>query len=130
MNINTYCKGNNDNTCSILLSEKKIRENRTCKGSKKILESLSKETSTKIDSNLKIESESCIIEKTEKKNDIPLKICKTNAKISEKTKKKKIIRGIKDNYIENAKSCNIDMSKYIRKDKIPCWGCNLDNITK
>ena len=21
--------------------------------------------------------------------------------------------------------CNIDLSKYIRKDQIPCWGCNL-----
>ena len=32
--------------------------------------------------------------------------------------------------IKDCKSCEskVDLSKYIKKDQIPCWGCNLDKI--
>ena len=39
----------------------------------------------------------------------------------------KDVRKIKDNpvIINNNNNQPIDMSKYILKDEIPCWGCNL-----
>lgn len=34
--------------------------------------------------------------------------------------------------IANCENCssNVDLTKYIRKDKIPCWGCNLGDLDK
>jgi hypothetical protein len=34
------------------------------------------------------------------------------------------------NNIANCKGCDskVDLTKYIKKDKIPCWGCNLGDV--
>ena len=34
--------------------------------------------------------------------------------------------------IANCDNCTtqVDLTKYIRKDKIPCWGCNLGDVDK
>lgn len=36
------------------------------------------------------------------------------------------------NNIANCDGCTskVDLTKYIKKDKIPCWGCNLDDVDK
>ena len=31
-----------------------------------------------------------------------------------------------DSHVQNNESCDNDMSQYIKKDAIPCWGCSLD----
>ena len=35
-------------------------------------------------------------------------------------------KSIRRNFGEPQIASKFDMSKYIRKDRIPCWGCNLD----
>ena len=34
--------------------------------------------------------------------------------------------------IANCDNCTtqVDLTKYIKKDKIPCWGCNLGDVDK
>ncbi len=36
------------------------------------------------------------------------------------------------NNIANCEGCTskVDLTKYIKKDKIPCWGCNLEDVDK
>jgi hypothetical protein len=49
----------------------------------------------------------------------------TNPKIPDSLTKAPVI-----NNIANCKGCEskVDLTKYIKKDKIPCWGCNLGDV--
>ena len=135
MTINNYCKNNIDSMCSILRSEKKTKtscsgsntsgSNTSCSGSKTIIENLNNENTTNIKQNKIIESE--ITESKLHDNIQENNNTKDNNK--QTMDKQTMDKQTRDKNSLNIDT-NIDMSKYIRKDKIPCWGCNLDNITK
>lgn len=60
-------------------------------------------------------------------NKINLKAKVLKSKVDESITKPPVITNI-----ANCDGCTskVDLTKYIKKDKIPCWGCNLEDIDK
>jgi hypothetical protein len=96
--INSYCKKNKDTVCNQLKEKKYTQqksENNSCSSSRNIISKLKE----KINYNTKNNNnnKSFVNNSNKDSNDISS---------------------------SNKSKCP-DMSKYIRKDQIPCWGCNL-----
>ena len=110
--VNTYCKttGKSDKTCVYLKNVKNQyrKTQQTCQSSKLILNELKSKTPAPIRSE------------TPTPNPTP-----TATPISTETNEANEIKIDKNgNYVdENGEK--IDLSLYVRKDKIPCWGCKL-----
>ena len=100
--IKSYCKETNDTYCSTIKTKK------TCSSSSKILNSLDKSKQKDLDNYEKKNVDNKSFEKNISNNNFKQK------DLDNKSFEKNISNNNK-----------IDMSKYIRKDKIPCWGCNL-----
>jgi len=124
--INSFCSGNtNNSTCNYLrtLKQETIKRE-TCKSSTEIISSLSN-VDEKIEScnakqnYLKIEGGDEKNESANTQQDLKIETVDEDNKVNVVKKNK-----------SKTQKCKIDMNKYIRKDKIPCWGCNLDNINK
>jgi len=115
--VNTYCKttGKSDKTCVYLKNVKNQyrKTQQTCKSSNIILNELNTETSSP----------------TTKETSTPLPITEeteesTTTAGATPTAETNIHTDENGNYV-NENGEKIDLSLYIRKDKIPCWGCKL-----
>jgi len=141
--INYYCKHNNDSICSNLRS---IKLGKGCSNSKSIFKSLnllenhendfkkkcadlniSKKQTVGISASQSDISKKQTVGTSDSRSDI------SQSKIAQvhtsdiTTSEQHIINKATDNVSKGiyAQKCNLDLNKYIRKDKIPCWGCNL-----
>lgn len=158
--VEDYCKKNEDNTCNFI--EKKRYENeesqKKCSSSHKIFSQLNLNQLNIEKKIAEINSNKCMQDYNISDKDIYnnndnqnnnndnqnnnyfdninikdftgriFKILKKEKKNLKKRDNRNTDKNINtdNNIVNNEKKCEIDLDKYIRKDKIPCWGCKLD----